>query len=218
MIRPASGSAPLVPLNEASVVIVPLPWASSKTVPSLEAPPSAVVPYRLPLLSMIRPASGFAPLVPLNDASVVIVPLPWASSKTVPSPEAPPAYVVPYRLPLLSMIRPAYGFAPLVPLNEASVVIVPLPWASSKTVPSFGGASTIRCAVQVAAAVHDQAGIRVCTVGAVERGQRGDRAAALGQLENRAVARGASSMRCAVQVAAAVHDQAGTAGSHRWCR
>ena len=94
------------------------------------------MPYRLPLLSMIRPAYGFAPLVPLNEASVVIVPLPWASSKTVPSSEAPPAIVVPYRLPLLSMIRAACGYAPLVPLNEASVVIVPLPWASSKTVPS----------------------------------------------------------------------------------
>ena len=48
---------------------------------------------------------------------------------------------VPYRLPLLSMISAASGSAPLVPLNEASVVIVPLPWASSNTVPSLDGAS-----------------------------------------------------------------------------
>ncbi len=137
MIRPAYGLAPLVPLNEASVVIVPLPRASSKTVPSFEAPPTDAVPYRLPLLSMFRPAYGLAPLVPLKEASVVIVWLPWASSKTVPLSWGPPLTVVPYRLPLLSMIRPAYGLAPLVPLNEASVVIVPLPWASSKTVPSF---------------------------------------------------------------------------------
>ena len=56
--------------------------------------------------------TGLAPLVPLNEASVVSVPLPWASSKTVPSPEAPPADVVPYRLPLLSMIRAACGVTP----------------------------------------------------------------------------------------------------------
>ncbi len=69
------------------------------------------------------------------------------------------------------------------------------------------GASSIRCAVQVAAAVHDQAGIRVLAVLAVEGSQRGDRAAAMGQLEDRAVVRGASPIRGAVQVAAAVHDQ-----------
>ena len=118
------------------------------------------------------------------------------------------ADVVPKRLPLLSTIRLASGFDPLVPLNEASVVIVPLPWATSNTVPSSRGTSRRRCAEEIAAAVHDQAG-RGCTVGAVERGQRGDRAAALGHLEHRAVAVGASYRRCAVQVAAAVHDQAG---------
>ena len=77
------------------------------------------------------------------------------------------------------MIRPAFGLSPLVPLNEASVVIVPLPWASSKTVPS-PMALRRRCAVQIAAAVHDQAGIGVDAVGAVERSQRGDGAAAAG--------------------------------------
>ena len=186
MIKEPSGSNPAYSLNEASLVIVPLPLASSNTVPvhstfprccaveiaagvhdqtgiricpvgaversqrgdrataagQLEhravasAPPADAVPYRLPLLSMIKVARGFSPLVALNDASAVIVPLPLASSNTVPSPRAPPADAVPYRLPLLSMIRPARGVAPLVPLNEASVVIVPLPWASSNTVPS----------------------------------------------------------------------------------
>ena len=53
MIRLARGVAPLVPLNEASVVIVPLPLASSNTVPSAWAPPKDAVPYKLPLLSMI---------------------------------------------------------------------------------------------------------------------------------------------------------------------
>ena len=92
---------------------------------------------------MISPAYGFSPLAAVNEASVVIVPLPWASSNTVPSPErAVHQYAVPKRLPLLSMIRAAY-------------------W--------------------------------VFTVGAVEGSQGSDRAAALGQLENGAVARGASS-------------------------
>ena len=67
---------------------------------------------------------------------MVMVPLPWASSKTVPWLE-PPAHAVPYRLPLLSMIR---------------------------------------------------RGMTVCAVAAVERRQRGDGATSRGQLENRAVA------------------------------
>ena len=84
-----------MPLNDASVVIVPLPLASSKTVPLAPALPAEVVPYRLPLLSMIKFAKGLSPLVPLNDASAVIVPLPLASSNTVPSPRAPPADAAP---------------------------------------------------------------------------------------------------------------------------
>src|SRR5262249_8528293 len=79
-------------------------------------------PYKLPVLSMITPAYGYAPLVPLNEASAVIAPLPLASSKTVPTWAGPPPSVVPYRLPLLSMITAAYGHAPLVPLNETSAV------------------------------------------------------------------------------------------------
>jgi len=80
----------LVLLNEVSVVIVLLPLASSKTVPSPSVPPLKVVPKRSPALSSIRPASGKAPLVPLNEASVVIVLLPLASSNTVPSLPVPP--------------------------------------------------------------------------------------------------------------------------------
>ena len=57
--------------------------------------------------------------------------------------------------------HPGMRFTPLVPLNEASVVIVPLPWANSKTVPAvladLESASIFRCAVQIAVAVHDQA-------------------------------------------------------------
>jgi hypothetical protein len=39
----------------------------------------------------------------------------------VPSPEAPPASVVPYRLPLLSVITAACGFKPAGATNEPSV-------------------------------------------------------------------------------------------------
>ena len=40
---------------------------------------------------------------------MVIVPLPWTISNTVPSPDAPPSDVVPKRLPLESSITPACG-------------------------------------------------------------------------------------------------------------
>ena len=74
-----------------------------------------------------------------------------------------------------------------------------------------GAGSRRGCSVQVAAAVHDQAVERVCAVGAVEQSQRGDRAAAMGHLEDRAItvaAGGAAVCGSAVQIAAAVHDQA----------
>ena len=87
----------------------------------VEGASERVVPYRLPLPSMTRPAIGLAPLVPLNEASVVSAPLPWVNSNTVPSPEAPPADAVPYRLPLLSMTRAACGPKPAGATNEASV-------------------------------------------------------------------------------------------------
>ena len=70
---PKSGSAPKSPLgpsNDARVVMVRLPLASSKTEPVSSAPPDSVVPYRLPLLSMIRPACGIAPLAPVKIPSV----------------------------------------------------------------------------------------------------------------------------------------------------
>ena len=89
------------------MVMVPLPAATSNTVPSPDGPPDAVVPKRLPLLSSTRPPAGSLPLVPLNEARVVMAPLPDATSNTVPSPDAPPSSVVPKRLPLLSSTRPA---------------------------------------------------------------------------------------------------------------
>ena len=88
------------------MVIVPLPDATSNTVPSPDAPPPAVVPKRLPLLSSTSPATGAPPSVPLNEARVVIVLLPAAISNTVPWPNAPPSAVVPKRLPLLSSTKP----------------------------------------------------------------------------------------------------------------
>ena len=156
---------------------------------------------------MTRPAYGFAPLVPLNEASVVIVPLPLASSNTAPTSPAPPTDSVPYRLPLPSMISEPYGME-----HKASVVIVPLPLASSKIVPAF------EVAVQIAAAIHDQAGHRLCPIGAVKRSQRGDRAGAVGKLENCAVVRGASLVSRTKQIAIAVQDERGLRLLPRWFR
>ena len=53
---------------------------------------------------MSSPPIGVVPVVPEKDARVVMMPLPLASSNTVPSPPKPLAES--YRLPLLSMIRP----------------------------------------------------------------------------------------------------------------
>ncbi len=55
----------------------------------------------------------------------------WASSNMVPSPEAPPTSVVPYRLPLLSVITAACGAKPAGAMNEASVVALSVTLASS---------------------------------------------------------------------------------------
>ena len=129
------------------------------------------------------------PLVPLNEASVVIVPLPGASSKTVPS------FVG--ASPSRRAVEIAAAVHDQAGIGEAAVGAVErsqrgdraAAWASSNTVPSSSAPPPIGRAVQIAAAVHDQAGIRVVAVGAVERSERGDRAAALGQLEDRAVSR-----------------------------
>jgi hypothetical protein len=50
----------------------------------VEGPPKRVVPKRSPCASRNRSPCGENPLAPLNDASVVRVLVPAASSKTVP--------------------------------------------------------------------------------------------------------------------------------------
>ena len=148
----------------------------------------------------------------------MMVPLPCCTSNTVPSPDAPPSSVVPKRLPLLSSTRPPSGLAPLVPLKEARVVMVPLPCCTSNTVPSSGRAAIRRGAEEIAAAVLDQAAVGVGPVGAVEGGEGGDGAAALLHLEHRAVTRRPATIGGAEEIAAAVLDQAGAGVWPRWCR
>ena len=138
MIRPAIGFAPLVPLNEASVVIVPLPLASSKTVPSSRGASRRRCAEQIAAAVHDQAAHAGCAVGAVERSQRGDRAAAWASSNTVPSSSRRLPDAVPYRLPLLSMIRPACGY---------------------------------------------------CPVGAVERSQRGDRAAALGQLENRAVAR-----------------------------
>ena len=53
---------------------------SVQTVPKSSVPPSAVVPYRLPLASRIKPPSGYAPSVPPPEKLWSIVSFPLASS------------------------------------------------------------------------------------------------------------------------------------------
>ena len=63
-----------MPLNEATVVGLPPLSGMLKTVPSLYAPPNRAQPYNvLPSALNVKPASGFSPLLPLNEVSVVTV-------------------------------------------------------------------------------------------------------------------------------------------------
>ena len=199
--------------------MVPLPAATSNTVPSPDAPPSAVVPKRLPLLSSTRPPSGSAPLVPLKEARVVMVPLPAATSNTVPSPDAPP------------VIGGAEEIAAAV-LDQAGLGVGPV--GAVEGGQGGDGAAAGRHLEHRAVAVtrrrrtvvpkrlpllsSTRPAVGVGAVGAVEGGQGGDGAAARRHLEHRAVARRAAVVGGAEEIAAAVLDQAGLGVGRRWCR
>ena len=58
----------------------------------------------------------------LKDARGVTVPLPWATSKTVPSLFGPAYWVVPYRLPLASIMS-SVGLAPVVCCAKTPTVL-----------------------------------------------------------------------------------------------
>ena len=104
------------------VVVAPAAVVVPAPIPVVVAPPAVAVPKRLPLLSTIRPATGLEPLAPSNDARVVIAWVPFWTSKMLPSPFAPPLWVVPNRLPVLSMTSVHCGEEPLVPANDAKAV------------------------------------------------------------------------------------------------
>ena len=107
-------------------------------------------------------------------------------AKTVPSPSAPPHWVVPYRVLPLS-VKPARDMSPLLPLNEASTVGLPPLTGTLNTVPYAIRAAFIGRAVQGVAAER-QAGKGLVAVAAVERGEHRGAATAHGNAEDRAVA------------------------------
>ena len=110
---------------------------SSNTVPSPAMPPPRVVPYRLPAASAVRPPAGAAPLAPVKVFSVIGAVAPRTSSNTVPVSLAPPADVVPNRLPAASATSAPDGFAPsLPPRNDASATTDAAPLTNSNIVPS----------------------------------------------------------------------------------
>src|SRR5689334_6350007 len=95
---------------------------TANTVPLAPLPPLCAVPYRvLPDELVINPADGKAPslLVEFGSKPKVAVklykfvkPVPSVlTAKTVPLPELPPRFAVPYRV-LPDKINPAYGHAP----------------------------------------------------------------------------------------------------------
>src|SRR5260370_26283492 len=102
MIKPAKGNAPSgTSVKPCSTISLPdVSTLNMVPQPSPEqperSPPNEVVPYRLPFLSMTKPAKGASPSVPefvklYNKASVPEV----SSLNTVPKPEVPPPAVVP---------------------------------------------------------------------------------------------------------------------------
>src|SRR5689334_1053686 len=58
------------------------------------------------------------------------------SLKSAPLPFAPPAEVIPYRIPAESIAKPPGGFLPSAVLKLARLRIAPLPLITSKTAPS----------------------------------------------------------------------------------
>jgi len=126
-------------------------------------------------------------LVPLNETIVVIVVVPWGISKRVRHCWRRRHSLFRRNLPLVSRTSAAWGFVPLVPLNDATVVIELLPLAISKIVPSLLAPPAKVGAVEVAAGVEDQRGLGVCAVGAGEQGDWRDCGRAMNDLKDPAV-------------------------------
>src|SRR5438309_1996145 len=104
------------------------------TVPCLELPLLAAVPYRV-LPDKINPASGLAPsllvlLGPENAVKLctVVKPVPSVlTANTVPSPpELPKVAAVPYRV-LPDKINPASGLAPSLAPEKVCTFVNPVP-------------------------------------------------------------------------------------------
>ena len=165
------GVAPLVPLNEARVVMVPLPGDLEDRAVAARA--AAVGRAEEIAAAVHRPGRrGDAPLAAVErgqggDGAAAVGDL---EDRAVAERAAP--VVVPKRLPLLSTISADMGLYPLVPLNEARVVIVLLPSAISKTVPSWSAASIVVVPKRLPLLSIEQAGLACPAIGAVKRGQR----------------------------------------------
>jgi hypothetical protein len=102
--------------------IVMLPGTCGNTEPLSELRPTTEPPAGAASLKVTVPVElpPFEMVVGLNVSDETVGPHPspvlGVSSKSVPKPFAPPWFVVPQRLPLLSNTR-ASGFAPFAPLN-----------------------------------------------------------------------------------------------------
>ena len=147
--------------------------------------------------------------MPLKEASAVMVPLPAASSKTVPwlaHRQRRRAVEVALRV----THQAGKWIAPVgaVEVGERGDGAAAGGQLEDRAQPV--GPTETRRAVEVALRVTHQAGMRTAPVGAVERGKRGDGAAAGGQLEDRAQPVGPTGTRRAVEVALRVTHQAGS--------
>src|SRR5690348_16703287 len=116
--KSACGLAPSPPPVKLYRFVKPEPSVLiANRVPLLEAPPAEVVPYRV-LPDKVNPPCGPAPLVPPGKLYRLVKIRPLVlTANSVPLPEVPPAYVVPYSM-FPDNTSPANGNAPstLVPV------------------------------------------------------------------------------------------------------
>src|ERR1039458_9250669 len=102
--------------------VKPVPLVlTANTVPLPLVPPLLAVPYRM-LLDNTKPPFGLAPsllvkrprpfVAPAEKLYRFVKPVPLVlTANTVPKPELPPTFAVPYRM-LLDKTKPPFGLAP----------------------------------------------------------------------------------------------------------
>ncbi len=168
----------------------------------------------LPFFCGTSPLKGFVPMSAAVSFVVGLAVLSLLVKSTVPASP-------------LSVVPTAFGTVMVIVRDAPAPVEERNPLISTERLESgwqlengavAAGASRVGRAIEIAARVHDQPGEWPFSIGAAERDQCRDEAAACGHLKNGAVAVGASKLGRAIEITAAVHEQSRSAHPHRWCR